>query len=483
MYRVIAMFSVLAVGFSALADNLAENHRAHEVLAYVDADSGNLASSALEIWNLAELGFHEVRSSQLLQDRLAGAGFSVDANVAGMPTAFVASFRNGDGPIVGLLAEFDALPGVSQTVGPERMAVPGRDAGHACGHNLLGAGSTTAAIALAQWMRSNDVAGEIRVYGAPAEEGGDGKVYLVREGLFDDVDAFLQWHPSDKSDASQPTTLANMKAEFTFLGTPSHAAAAPEMGRSALDGVELMAVGTNYLREHVSDATRIHYVTVDGGGAPNVVPGRAQSLYFIRHPDPAVVRDVFGRLQDVAQGAALMAGVSVEAEVTGGVYNLLPSDTLGRLVSANLALVGRPVWNDADYGYARRMNSASEEAPVRLEEPFLPYSVGALAPVSTDASDISWHVPTSSVMIETWPLGTPSHSWQASAASGSDIGIKGAIVGAKVLALTAADLLLSPETVAEAKAERLRRRGPDFEYEPLLGDRPPPLDYSVRNDR
>lgn len=432
--------------------------------------------AALDIWRFAELGFAEKRSSALLQAQLRAAGFTVEAGVAGMPTAFVARYKSGSGPVIGVLAEFDALPGLSQAAEPVRKPVPGQQAGHACGHNLLGAASVAAAIAVRRWMAANNVAGEIRVYGAPAEEGGSGKVFLVRAGLMQDVGAMLHWHPADRNSASQGRTLANISGKFRFTGIASHASIAPHAGRSALDGVEAMDMMVNQLREHVPQESRIHYIISNGGSAPNVVPETAEAYYYVRHPDQKTLRGIFARVTDAAKGAALGTGTTMEFNQTGGTFDLLPNDVLGRRMYANLQQVGGVAYTPKEQAFAGGLSAglhADGPDPGSSE----PYEVGRPGMASTDVGDVSYVVPTAGVSTASWAAGTPAHSWQAVAASGASIGLKGAAVAAATLALTAADLLRSPEVLEAARAELEKRRGVGFTYTSLLGDQPPSLHY------
>ena len=276
---------------------------------------------ALKIWQWAEVVYQETQSTALLQDQVRQAGFEVETGVAAMPTAFIATYGQGH-PVIGLLAEFDALPGLSQEVAAQRQVRVVDGAGHACGHHLLGVGSTAAAIALKQWLQETGHEGTIRLYGTPAEEGGSGKVYMARAGLFSDVDVVLHWHPKDRNDASPRSSNANKSAKFRFHGKASHAASAPEHGRSALDGVEAMNDMVNLLREHVPEATRIHYVITNGGAAPNVVPEFAEVFYYVRHPDVSMVKKIWQRVVAAAEGAALGTGTRMEYEVIHGNYSL-----------------------------------------------------------------------------------------------------------------------------------------------------------------
>ncbi|HJV42348.1 amidohydrolase [Caulobacter sp.] len=450
-----------------------------QILKAVDADAPQIQDAALKIWSFAEVGYQETKSTALLQGQLKAAGFDIKAGVAGEPTAFVASYKNGAGPVVAILAEFDALPGLAQTADPVKTPVPGQIAGHGCGHNLFGAASVGAAVALKEWMVKNNVKGELRVYGTPAEEGGSGKVYFVRDGLFNDVDVTLHWHPANVNSAVQGVSMANISGKFRFHGVSAHAAGAPEKGRSALDGVEVMDVATNFLREHTPDKTRIHYVITSGGSAPNVVPDFAEVYYYVRHPDPAVVKDVWSRVEKAADGAALATGTTVDKEITGGVYALLPNDTLGRVMDANLRKVGGITWTPEEVAFAKKLQTSLVKPPsidsVKTIEPYKIELEGGGG--STDVSDISWVTPTVGLGTATFVPGSAGHSWQNVAAAGMSIGVKGAVNAAKTLALTGADLFANPDIVKKAKAELDQRRGADFTYKAMLGDRPPALDY------
>ena len=473
----LATLALVSAALPAGAAPLDEAGR-RALLANVEAVRPQMDKAALDIWKLAEVGFRETRSSALLQQQLKAAGFAVEAGVAGMPTAFIARFRNGDGPVVGILAEYDALPGLAQAAVPERSPVAGQPAGHACGHSLFGAASVAAAIALKTWMIANKVPGELRVYGSPAEEGGSGKVFLVRAGLTRDVDAMLHWHAADRNSAAQSGALANMSGKFRFRGVASHAAAAPDRGRSALDGVEAMNVMVNMMREHVPQETRIHYVITDGGKAPNVVPETAEVYYYVRHPDQRVVAEIMARVKKAAEGAALGTGTTQSFAQVGGTFDLLPNDTLGRIMDANLRHVGGVAYDERDRAFAATLSRSLPQGTIApAPDTIGAYTAEKAGMGSTDVGDVSYTTPTAGMVAATWVPGTPAHSWQAVAASGTAIGLKGALVAAKTLALTAADLFRSPDTIAQAKAELDRRRGPNFVYRPLLGDMPPALDY------
>lgn len=456
-----------------------------DVLATLDGYAARQAQVGKALWQHPELGYLETRSSALLQQELREAGFRIEAGVAGMPTAFVASYgKRGNGPVIGLLAEMDALPGMAQAAEPVRSVIAGQDAGQACGHNLFGAASVGAARAIAQWLKETGSDGEVRLYGTPAEEGGSGKVYMTKAGLFDDVDVVLHWHPSADNSAAQGTTLANTSGKFRFHGRAAHAAIAPERGRSALDGVEAFNHMANLMREHVPEGTRIHYVISNGGAAPNVVPDEAEAYYYVRHTDPAVVRDVFERLRKAAEGAAMGTGTTMEFEQTGGVFSLLPNDTLGQVMQAALQQVGGVQYDAAEQSFAQRMQQTLEKKPsLDTAMQLQPYRADQAGSASTDVGDVSWNVPAAGLSTATWVPGTPAHSWQAVAASGMSIGDKGALNAAKVMALAAVQLLQSPETVRKAREEFDMRRGTGFQYQPLLQRDAPPLDYRVKPAR
>ncbi|WP_244624511.1 amidohydrolase [Sphingomonas sp. So64.6b] len=468
--------TALALSAAARAQPLPDAQRG-AILANVDGRAPALAATAKKIWDYAEVGFQETKSSELLQADLKKAGFALTPGVAGMPTAFVASFKNGNGPVIAVLAEFDALPGLAQEATPTRAPIAGKAAGHGCGHNIFGAASITAAMAIKDWMVANKIQGELRVYGTPAEEGGSGKVYMVRAGLFDDVDAVLHWHPGDQNGVAVGKSQANISGKFRFHGLAAHASAAPDKGRSALDGVEVMNVAVNYLREHIPMSTRIHYIVTNGGQAPNVVPDFAESYYYVRNTDPAIVKSVMARVQKAAEGAAIATGTTVEFEATGGVYSMLASNTLAAVMQRNLKSVGGETWTPEELQWATAIQKTlPTQKPLAAVAGIDPIWAGDMGG-STDVSDISWTTPTIGLGTATWVPGTPAHSWQAVAASGMSIGAKGGVVAAKTIALTAADLFTSPQTLAEAKAELVKARGPNFRYEAMLGERKPALDY------
>jgi aminobenzoyl-glutamate utilization protein B len=448
-----------------------------EVIQNLDNKQKEYSQTAHQIWEWAELGYQETKSSALLQEKLKNAGFTIEKGVAGIPTAFVATYGSGK-PVIGVLAEFDALPGLSQASVAQRQPIVNEAPGHACGHHLFGTASTAAAIEVKEWLKNSGHSGTIRLYGTPAEEGGAGKVYMVRAGLFDEVDAVLHWHPSSVNAARPSSSLANKSAKFRFYGIASHAAGAPERGRSALDAVEAMDIMTNMLREHVPEKTRIHYVITKGGTAPNIVPEFAEVFYYVRHPQMEEVRSIFKRVVKIAEGAALGTETRMEYEVIHGVYNLLPNDALSQIMFKNLSLVGGVTYNDEEKAFGKEI-IASYKGSQTVEDAskIMPYKVSGKSGGSTDVGDISWMVPTAGMSAATWVPGTGAHSWQAVAAGGTSIGEKGMIVAAKTIALSAIELYNSPKVLEAAKIELETSRGPNFKYEAMLGDRDPPLDF------
>ncbi|MDW3192014.1 MAG: amidohydrolase [Cytophagales bacterium] len=433
--------------------------------------------ASMKIWYLAEVGYQEEKSSKVLQELLKNEGFKIEAGVSEIPTAFVATYGSGE-PVIGIMGEYDALPGISQKAVSYKEPLTEGGAGHACGHHLFGVASAAAAIAAKNWLAQNGGSGTIKFYGTPAEEGGSGKVYMARAGLFDDCDAVLHWHPGDGNGASPSTTLANKTGKFRFYGVSAHASGAPERGRSALDAVEAMNFMVNMMREHTTEDTRIHYVITSGGKAPNVVPDFAEVYYYVRHPDPQEVKSLWQRLENAANGAALGTDTEVEIEVTGGVYNVLPNETLQRIVHENLTEVGGFDYTADEAQFAEEISKSLGKSakPLNTTNEVASYQYYVVK-ASTDVGDVSWTVPTAGMRAATWVPGTAAHSWQAVAAGGTSIGQKGMMVAAKTLALTIAELIDKPAVLAKVQEEFEASRGSDFVYEALVGDRGPALDY------
>jgi aminobenzoyl-glutamate utilization protein B len=434
--------------------------------------------TALQIWDYAELGYKETKSAALHVQHLKDAGFSIETGVAGIPTAFVATYGSGS-PVIGILAEYDALPGLAQEAVAEKKSIEGKAGGHGCGHHLFGTASVSAGIAIKKLIEEKKFTGTIKVYGCPAEEGGSGKVYMVREGLFKNVDAVIHWHPDDENKVYMTSFIANKSAKFKFYGISSHAAMSPENGRSSLDAVEAMNNMANMMREHIPQETRIHYVITNGGKAPNVVPDYAEVYYYVRHPKREVAVDVFDRITKAAEGAALGTGTTMKYEIVGGTHDLLINKTLASLMQENLEKVGGVVYTEEEKAFGKKLQASFFNKAPAIEE------ASTIKPLqketdagggSSDVSDVSYVVPTVGLEAATWIPGTSAHSWQAVACGGTEIGTKGMLVAAKTMALTAIDLFSKPTVIIKAKEEFIKSVG-DYQYKPLLGDRKPALNY------
>ena len=471
---------LLALGYNCLAQNSGKSKSMdllkNDAAKNIQSGYETYKKIALNIWDYAEIGYKETKSSVLLQNTLKENGFNVDAGVAGMPTAFVATYGTGK-PIIGILAEYDALPGFSQDSAYPKSPIANKNSGHGCGHNLFGTGSVAAGIAIKKLIEQGKVKGTVKVYGCPAEEGGDGKVYMVREGLFNDVDVVLHWHPDDHNTVTYTSSLAIKTAKFRFYGISAHAAAAPDKGRSALDGVEAMNYMVNMMREHIPQESRIHYVITNGGKAPNVVPDFAEVFYYVRNPERAMVDSLFKRVVKAGDGAALGTGTKMEYEVISGSHDLLINKTLASVMQDNLKKVGGVSYTDEEIKFGKQLQSTflgnvpSIDSAASIKPLYFEKNQG-----STDVGDVSYVVPTVGVETATWVPGTSAHSWQAVACSGKDIGIKGMIVAAKTIAFTAIDLFLNPALITKAKEEFKLMKG-DYQYKALLGDRKPALNY------
>ena len=370
---------------------------------------------------------------------------------------------------------FQVLPRVAS---PYKEKYKENEAGHACGHHLFGSGSAWASVAIKDWLIANNIKGTIRFYGTPAEEGGSGKVYMAREGLFSDVDIVLHWHPGSQNHARPRTSNSNKSAKFTFKGISAHAASAPDKGRSALDGVESMNIMVNLMREHIPQESRIHYIITKGGNAPNVVPDEAEVYYYIRHPQRKMVESLFQRVILAAKGAAMGTETEISYEVMHGNYPLMPNTTLQRIMHEKLSSLGGITYTAEENRFAKEIYKTllNPSDQIGDQQNILSYEK-THGYGSTDVGDVSWLVPTGGVRIATWVPGTSAHSWQAVASGGTSIGLKGTKLAVKVLTATAKEIYLDSSIVLQAKDELLNNVGKDFDYVPLLGDRHPPLNY------
>lgn len=445
------------------------------ILNYINDQDEKLAFIATEIWSRPQVALQEEFAAALLAKELEEDGFSIEKGVGQMPTAFVATWGEGS-PIIGFLGEYDALPGLSQTVSTEKDPIEAGGPGHGCGHNLFGTACMGSVMALKRGMEKENIKGTIRFYGCPAEETLVGKTFMARDGVFDDLDAAISWHPESSNIVWNGSSLAMNSFKVNFHGVASHAGVEPESGRSALDGVMLMDVGVNYLREHVIQEARIHSVVTSGGQAPNVVPAYAQVWYFVRAPHREQVEAIYARVLDIAQGAALMSGTTHDIEFVSGCYDLLPNNTLSDLLLEKMMEINDLKFTEQERAFAKELQAtfppgsverglewmkksstltiADEAIDDPLWEQVLPHTdTPPLSGGSTEVGDVSWITPTGQLTTCCWPLGTPGHSWQTVASSGSSIGTKGMLFASKSMALAGLDLLTQPELLAKTQAE------------------------------
>ncbi|UGY11617.1 M20 family metallopeptidase [Phyllobacterium pellucidum] len=463
-----------------------------EVWEIVEAKRAAFFELSDRVWEMPETNYEEFRSSNEHADLLEREGFRVTRGVAGLPTAVMGEAGE-DGPVIAILGEFDALPGLSQVAGlaEEQPVVPGGN-GHGCGHNLLGSGSMLAAAAVKDYLARNGLKGRIRYYGCPAEEGGSSKGFMVRAGVFDDVDIAISWHPAAFAGVNNPISLACNEINFHFSGRASHASATPHLGRSALDAVELMNVGVNYMREHMPSSARIHYAVTDtGGSAPNVVQARATVRYLVRARDLPELNGLVARVKKVADGAALMTETTVRSRIISGDANLVGNTPLESLMHSHLERLGPPAFDEHDHAIARKFQETFSQEDIAssykrfdvtpkkgqalCDSIFPPESGDGAIVGSTDVGTVSWVVPTVQMRGATYAIGTPGHSWQLVAQGKLPAAHKGMEHAAKVMAGTAIDLLASRELIDAAKADhRNRLDGKPF-VNPIPDDVQPPL--------
>lgn len=463
-------------------------------LAWISNSNKRLIDLSDKVWEFAELGLIEVKSSTLLADELEKQGFRVKRGIAGMPTAFVATWGEGK-PVVGIMGEYDALPGLSQKKVSWKEPLAPSMPGHGCGHNIHGTSGVAAAIAVKVALEKHDIKGTVKFFGTPAEESFSGKVFMVRDGYFSDVNAVISHHPDDMNSVDLRSSLAVNSAKFHFYGKASHAGGSPEQGRSALDAVELMNIGVNYLREHVIQDARIHYVIEKGGDQPNVVPSYARSWYYIRAPERGELEFIYDWILDIAKGASMMTRTEVKTEFMEGTCNVVPNRTIAELIVKNMAEIGLPEYREEDLKFAEEIaKTFSHETKIAQlkkskrpgwenladklidEEIPRPWGEGETIHGSTDVADVSWQVPTVEFGTATWILGTPAHSWQAVAQSGVGLGHKSLLFAAQIMAVTIIDLLVNEEYLKRAQEEQKRRLRNKTYKSPIPPDHKPPLE-------
>lgn len=463
---------------------------------WIEENNEQFIKVSNQVWGYAELGLMETKSSKTIAERLRIHGFKIDMGVAGMPTALVATFGQNK-PTIGIMGEYDALPGVSQKATPVKDPLVEGGSGHGCGHNIHGVSGLTAAIALRYILENEKLNGTVKFFGTPAEENYSGKVFMVREGLFDDVDACLSHHPGAINTARLSSSNAVNGVKFHYFGKTSHAAGNPEQGRSALDAIELMNLGVNFLREHIIDDARIHYVIEDGGGQPNVVPDYARSWYYIRAPEREQLEPLYERILKIARGAALMTETELKVEFIDGLCNKIPNRTLSELVLNNMRQIGAPSYSENELEFASKIAESisrqdkieslrrskipdySKYIEVNLVSDILePWDEGETSHGSSDVGDVSWLTPTMEFSTTCFILGVPGHSWQNTATSGTSIGHKSLIFAAKTMVGAAIDLITKPEVLVKAKNE-LASRLKDKQYKcPIPNEVKPPLEIA-----
>lgn len=462
----------------------------NEIWPMVEAHESDFITLANTVFDTPEVAYTETKSCAAHLAQLKAEGARITENLAGIPTAIMGEWGQG-GPVIAILGEYDALPSLGQVPGVAEPQPLGYY-GHGCGHNLLGSASMLAAVALRDWLVATGRPGRVRYYGCPAEEGGAAKAFMVRDGLFADVDAAITWHPNDFTGIMPPRALANMRIDFTFHGRASHAAGSPELGRSALDAVELMNVGVNYMREHMPDDARVHYAYLDAGGeAPNVVQSKATVRQLIRSPKNKGLRDLVGRVRKIAEGAALMTETRVEARVVSAVSSMLSSPILEAAMEAQILAIGAPDFDDADRDFAAAIQATLTEdhvadtfwrsgLQVEAGKVLADYVVKladmpAAGAGSTDVADVSWAVPTVQTYAATCAIGTQFHSWQLTAQGKSPAAHKGMVHAAKIMAATARELFTRPDLLAAAKAEHAANLAREPYISPLDADVMPPI--------
>lgn len=469
----ILLLGLMLVAFTAQSQKMTRAKKA--IVASVEAHKAELIRISDSIWAAAETAFEESTSATLLANYAEKNGFRVERGVAGMPTAFVATYGSGS-PVISVLGEYDALPGISQKAQPTKEPLNEGAAGHGCGHNLFGTASLASAIAVKEWMQQEGISGTVKFMGTPAEEKFFGKIWMVREGVWDDVDVNVSWHPAAQTEADVQSTLALVDFKVEFFGQAAHASADPWNGRSASDALELYTTGINYYREHIKPTVRIHYHIQDGGQVVNVVPDYSKIWVRVRDTKREGMMPVYEQVRKMAEGAAIMANVDYKISLISGIYEVLPNRAGGEIMQQNLELLGPITYTDAEQDFARGIQAATEKPQVGMDSSIRPLEPTKEHPGggSTDVGDVSWNVANINLGVTTAPKDTPWHSWAVVACGGMSIGHKGMLYAAKAMGMTMADLFENPKWVEKVKAEYLERKG-DTQYVPIIPEGPPPI--------
>ena len=451
------------------------NSEKQSILSSISKHESNLIKISDAIWELAETAFEENQSAKLLADYAENQGFTVERGVANIPTAFVATYGSGK-PVISVLGEFDALPGISQKATPNKEALNDGAAGHGCGHNLFGAGSLGAAIAIKELIEAGKLTGTVKFFGTPSEEKYFGKIWMVKAGLWNDVDVNMSWHPAASTESDAQSSLALVDFKIEFFGQAAHASADPWNGRSASDALELYTTGINYYREHVKPTVRMHYHIQDGGQVVNVVPDYARLWMRVRDTKREGLMPVYERAKEMAKGAAIMANVDYKVSLISGIYEVLVNREGGKIMQHNLELLGPIQYTNDEQDFARKIQEATGKEQVGMDSKMYEFKETKEHPGggSTDVGDVSWNVANINLRVATAPKETPWHSWAVVACGGMSIGHKGMLHAAKAMAFTMVDLFQDPELVNKVKQEYKERKGNGV-YEAIVPDGPPPI--------
>lgn len=462
------------LSFGATAQKMTSNKKA--IIASVEKHEKALIDISNDIWALAETAFEETQSSKILADYAEKQGFTVERGVAGMPTAFVATYGSGS-PVISVLGEFDALPGISQKAQPTKEALNKGAAGHGCGHNLFGAGSLGAAIAVKELIQAGKIKGTVKFMGTPSEEKFFGKIWMVREGVWNDVDVNVSWHPSANTKADVQSSLALVDFKIEFFGQAAHASADPWNGRSASDALEIYTTGVNYYREHVKPTVRMHYHIQDGGQVVNVVPDYSRLWMRVRDTKREGMMPVYERVQKMAEGAAIMANVDYKVSLISGIYEVLVNRSGGEIMQSNLELLGPIEYTPEEIAFGKKIQEVTGKPQVGMDSKINPLETTREHPGggSTDVGDVSWNVANINLGVTTAPKDTPWHSWAVVACGGMSIGHKGMAYASKAMGMTMLDLFEDASLVEKVKTEYKERKG-DAVYEAIVPPGPPPID-------
>lgn len=465
---------ILFVSITSFAQKgMSKNKKA--LLTSVEKHKNELIKISDEIWGLAETAFEETKSAEILASYAEKNGFTVERGVAEMPTAFVATYGSGS-PVISVLGEFDALPGISQKATPIKSPLKEGAAGHGCGHNLFGAGSLGAAIAIKELIQAGKIKGTVKFLGTPSEEKFFGKIWMVNAGLWDDVDVNISWHPSAETKADVQSSLALVDFKVEFFGQAAHASADPWNGRSASDALELYASGINYYREHVRPSVRMHYHIQDGGQVVNVVPDYSRIWVRVRDTKRSGMMPVYERVQEMAKGAAILANVDYKISLISGIYEVLVNREGGEIMQKNLELLGPIEYTDDEIAFGKKIQEITKKEQVGMDSAINPLLDTKENPGggSTDVGDVSWNVANINLGVTTAPKDTPWHSWAVVACGGMSIGHKGMLYSSKAMSMTMLDLFENPVLVDKVKAEYKERKG-DEVYKAIIPEGPPPI--------